>query len=675
MKIGKHMKENKKKSCFCVLGAAVSALLTMAVPANSDEKQTALIHKVDNGVHLKVLQQPFKARTGAGEKPFTRIEAEQIGVYRPLEFSFKDLWPPFWNGRGISSGDFDRDGDDDIVLASTDRGLHIFSNDGSGRFSEIDLKLKKIKPLAVFMAAPVDMDNDGWLDLFLATYRQGNHILWNDRGRFDEKNLTSVKNRDDAILSKALSFGDVDRDGDLDVAVGNWASGWYRRTPGHEGTNRIILNAPGRLDGSSFTELNAMPGETLSMLLSDIDGDGNLDLLEGNDFDQPDYFYLGDGKGGMRTIKRSDGIIPLTTTTTMSMKTADINNDLVPEIYVSQIAGRAEGISKKLKFLPIDFYCLDIQNAEDRKNCQVSIATKQWYALGGRQVDIRNALKCNSGDKKFLDECRAMMIKDVAIQQKNVRLCHRISPAQPRARQLCDVHFYPSITPSEKDVAESIPQIKGWNTLLVNKGDNTFEDQAKMRGLDIGGWSWDVKFVDVDLDGDQDVYITNGHWIIGRQVPSNLFYENRGKGHFIEKSGDFGLEEFLILPSLTSIDMDGDGDLDFIGQAVNGPVMAFINNAQGGNAFGVELEDSLGNSAGIGAKIVIHYGKDGSLHQLREIQSGGGFLSFDPAKAYFGLGDEQAVSRIDVTWPTGDKTTIDGPFPAGSMYKIVRQKG
>jgi len=664
---------NKKLQCVAS-GTAILASVLMAVPANADEQRTIFLQTTHDDTQLTVLQQPFKPRSKAGEKPFTRIEAEQIGVYRPVEFSFKDLWPPFWNGRGISSGDLDRDGDDDVILASTDRGLHVFLNDGSGRFSEADLKLKEINSLAVFMAAPVDMNNDGWLDLFLTTYRQGNHILWNNQGSFDENNLTPVKNREDAILSKGLSFGDVDRDGDLDVALGNWASGWYRRTPGSEGTNRIIYNAPGKLDGSNFAELDAMPGETLSMLLSDIDGDGNLDLLEANDFDQPDYFYLGDGKGGMQRIKRSDGIIPLTTTTTMSMKTADIDNDLVPEIYVSQIAGRAEGISKKLKFLPIDFYCLDIQNAEDRKRCQVSISTKQWYSLGGRQVDIRNALKCDTGDKKFLEECRAMMIKDVAIQQKNVRLCRRIDPGQPRAKQLCDVHFYPSITPAEKDVAEAIPQIKGWNTLLVNKGDNTFEDQSKVRGLDIGGWSWDVKFVDADLDGDQDVYITNGHWIIGRQVPSNLFYENRGKGHFIEKSGDFGLEEFLILPSITSTDIDGDGDIDFIGQAVNGPVMAFINNGQGGHAFGVELEDSMGNTAGIGAKIVIRYGKDGGLHQLREIQSGGGFLSFDPAKAYFGLGDEKAVTSIDVTWPTGGKTTIDGPFPAGFMYKIVRQK-
>lgn len=416
-----------------------------------------------------------------------------------------------------------------------------------------------------------------------------------------------------------------------------------------------------------------MPGETLSMLLSDFNNDGNLDLLEANDFDQPDYYYLGDGKGGMRRILRQDGIIPVSTTTTMSMKTADIDNDLIPEIYVSQIAGRAEGILKKLKFLPIDFYCLGIKNETDRKTCQVLISAKHWYGLGGRQLDVRNALNCDNGDPKFLIECKAMMIKDVAIQQNDVRLCHRIPDGQPRARQLCEVHFYPSITPSEKEIAESIPQIKGWNTLLVNKGDNTFEDQAKERNLDIGGWSWDVKFFDADLDGDQDVYITNGHWIINEQVPSNLYYENRGNGHFVENSGKAGLEEFLILPSMTQVDLDNDGDLDLVGQAVNAPVMAFINNSQSGNSFGVSLTDQAGNRYGIGAKVIIHHGSTGQLHQLREIQSGGGFLSFDPARAYFGLGEDADVKRIEVRWSDGTTSMLEGPFPANTMYTVERR--
>ena len=81
------------------------------------------------------------------------------------------------------------------------------------------------------------------------------------------------------------------------------------------------------------------------MLFSDIDLDGDQDLMEGNDFTLPDVFYYGDGEGKFRRIRFDEGIIPHSTYSTMSIKTADLDNDLVPEIYISQIAGRAEGIA------------------------------------------------------------------------------------------------------------------------------------------------------------------------------------------------------------------------------------------------------------------------------------------------------------------------------------------
>ena len=66
--------------------------------------------------------------------------------------------------------------------------------------------------------------------------------------------------------------------------------------------------------------------------------DGENVAIEANDFDQPDIFSLGDGKGNFRRIKSTDGIIPVTTTTSMSVKTADL--DLLP---CRHRAARAKG--------------------------------------------------------------------------------------------------------------------------------------------------------------------------------------------------------------------------------------------------------------------------------------------------------------------------------------------
>ncbi|MDJ0933189.1 VCBS repeat-containing protein [Breoghania sp.] len=167
--------------------------------------------------------------------------------------------------------------------------------------------------MLVFNAVLVDIDNDGWLDLFLTTYQQGNYVLKNEGGRFDVSNLSEMRNRDDAILTLAADFGDIDRDGDLDLALGNWAAGWYSTASGEEARNRVVFNENGILSGATYRDLPGLPRETLSILFSDIDVDGNADLLVGNDFEMPDMFYLGDGKGGLHqpfqpgAVLRGDG--------------------------------------------------------------------------------------------------------------------------------------------------------------------------------------------------------------------------------------------------------------------------------------------------------------------------------------------------------------------------------
>ena len=477
---------------------------------------------------IKITRSPFNKRSQAGKKPFTRMEAWQIGIDRPVEFSFADMWPPFWEGRSITSGDFDNDGDVDMVFASTERGLYFYSNDGTGNFRPVVFPIGPVAGMPVFNAALVDIDNDGWLDLFLSTYQKGNYILKNVDGRFDAANLTPVANRDDAILSLAASFGDVDGDGDLDLALGNWAAGWYRRIPGEEARNRVIFNNSGLLDGSKFHQLPGLPGETLSMLLSDINLDGKLDLLEGNDFEMPDEFYYGDGDGGFTRITRQDNVIPMTTTTTMSIKTADLRNAGVADIYIAQIAGRSSGVSQKLKMRSLDLYCSKIERQTDKVVCEKNMAIKAWYK-SGHSFDPTYASKCQELDGRYRGECKGMLVKDLAIQNNDPDLCALIPVNQARARQYCDIHFRKIRQPSAAELQESIPQILRRNVLLTPRGDGKYAERAVEDGLEIGGWSWDVKIADVDNDGWQDVYVVNGTWVPNEVSPSNLFFSQRGE--------------------------------------------------------------------------------------------------------------------------------------------------
>ncbi len=616
---------------------------------------------------IEVQAKTFAPSSPAADTGFTRVEAWEAGIDKPLEFSLRDMWPPFWEGRSVSSADIDRDGDLDIAIASTEAGIYLFENDGKGRFSRINTDFGELAKLPMFNAVLADIDNDGWPDLFLSSYRQGNYILRNVDGTFGAEPPVQVANRKSAILTMTMAIGDPDADGDLDIALGNWTAGWYRRIPGEESRNRIIWNDNGVLNGEKFTDLPGIPGETLSVLFSDMNDDGKTDLLIGNDFDVPDYFYLGDGQGGFKAITYGDKLIPHITTTTMAIKVGDLTGDGKNEIYLAQIAGRSKHASKTLKMQDQRKYCDGIKRDADRELCEKNMEIKDWYR-SGNQFNPNYAEKCAELTGRYQAECKAMLIKDLAIQKDDASICILIPATQPVPRSFCDLHFLTPRRPTANEIEDSLQQILHQNVLLRWNG-SAYEDQAEMRGLDIGGWSWDTKFEDFDNDGDQDVFIANGTWVPNENSPSNLYFENDGTGHFTENSGPAGLEDYLMTAGATSFDMDNDGDLDMLTHTVNGPLQLFRNNSQR-QAIGFELRDFIGNRDGIGAKIMVT--DETGRTQRREIQLGGGFMSFDAPRAYFGLGDATTVRQARILWVDGAETVIQGPLLPGALYTVTR---
>ena len=269
----------------------------------------------------------------------------------------------------------------------------------------------------------------------------------------------------------------------------------------------------------------------------------------------------------------------MTTTTTMAIKVEDLHNTGKPEIYVAQIAGRSSGVSKKLRLRPFDQYCSGIEREAERALCQKNIDIKAWYK-SGHSFDPGYARRCAAMDGRYQTECKAMLVKDLAIQNRDPAICKLIPVDQLRAQQLCEIHFRPVREPTEQQMADGIPQIMRRNVLLVPKDNGTYDEQAVEQGLEVGGWSWDVKIIDVDNDGFQDMLIVNGTWVPNEVTPSKIFYHNTGKGKFDEKTVQFGFEDYLITPAAVAVDIDNDGDIDFITAPVNGPAIVFINNSQ-----------------------------------------------------------------------------------------------
>ena len=66
----------------------------------------------------------------------------------------------------------------------------------------------------------------------------------------------------------------------------------------------------------------------------------------------------------------------------------------------------------------------------------------------------------------------------------------------------------------------------------------------------------------------------------------------------------------------------------------------------------IKLIGTSSNRSAIGAKVRVESGSNGRL-QLKEIQAGSSYLSFNSLTASFGLGDDTSVSWVEVTWPNG----------------------
>lgn len=174
------------------------------------------------------------------DAPFTAISAGLTGV----SWSY------------VGWGDYDRDGDLDILLTGSEA-TKIYRNDGGGDFTDIGASLA---PGGHQNAEWGDYDRDGDLDILLT----GTHLYRNDGGTFKEVS-TDLPD----VSAGAASWGDFDNDGDLDVAISGRhnssdLSGIYRNN-----------------GGTSFTDTDAAIPNVFdgSMAWGDYDGDGDLDLL------------------------------------------------------------------------------------------------------------------------------------------------------------------------------------------------------------------------------------------------------------------------------------------------------------------------------------------------------------------------------------------------------------
>ena len=614
----------------------------------------------------------FQPRAGSDDVPFTRYDGSLFGLHQANPFTHRDFYPPFFNGSGISSGDINRDGWPDIASANG-RLVVLFMNQKGERFVPLEIDVTGQDDTAIFNIALVDINGDGWLDLFGTTYLQGNFYLLSVEGKFTSEGLKQPP-RGNAVLSSTVSFGDVDQDGDLDAVIGNWFAGASKKHPPPHSQNEIWINED---SGFEVEALHEMVGETLSTLLSDWNGDGALDLVVGNDFEAPDIYYVGDGKGGFELIEKGDGIIPVSTQTTMSIDTGDFDNDLDLDIFVDQITARATGPSAKMQIQGLDHYCDEIEGQEARDRCNANMAIRKGFFYGSNHQPshIRECTKVP--DESDRRACIGMQVMMTAQRNKDADLCKKMPQTETRTYSLCR-NFFEEVFPHDPEMLDqAIPQRMNENVLLIrDSSKGTFTDESERFGVGFTGWSWNARFADVDNDEWQDIYVVAGTWFRATNsgTTGNFFFHNESGEHFSDQTDAFGLQNFMIVSAYTVVDFDRDGDLDFVSNSINGPLWLLRNNSSSGDSIAFQLKDEIGNRDGIGTTFTIHYGPDSERHQMRELKASGGYLSFDEPIAHFGLGEYDIVDRLEIRWSTGGKTVIPGPFEGGHLYSLERAK-
>jgi uncharacterized membrane protein YraQ (UPF0718 family) len=611
----------------------------------------------------------FRPDGGAGASPrFIRHYGETLGLERgdgmPILYR---LSGPFYRNWPVAAGDVHGDGWPDILLGSA-HGPLLFANRGGVRFVRQRIDVPDVESSYAANVALVDLDGDGWLDIFFSAYRGGNHVIYSDRGRFHAGRHQRLPETG-ANLANAVGFGDLDRDGDLDIVLGNWSAGSWTVIPPENSRNALLWNREGSWE---LEPLPGYPGETLAALVSDVNHDGRLDVLLGNDFRVPDMIYLQGGDGLGEPLPRDNDVVHRTTRHTMSIDSADLNNDLAFDLYFGNITGRVPSQEGRLGKLDNDELC-DREypdHAGWRKRCYERMERLSEIRRGVETRDVNSCTEVANPEGR--GGCLAwLLLRRATGATRDPALCDLFPSRWERLAYICRYAFHTQPEPYPPK-ALRLRQDKSSNVLLVASADGRFESRAAEMGVDVAGWTWNAKFADFDNDEWQDLYAVNG-FFNSTWRESNVFFQNVEGRKFVDRTEEVGLTSHLVTGAYSAVDLDSDGDLDLVAQATDGPVWVHRNEGPNGHGIVFELRDGRGNPFGIGAKVVVHYGDAGSRHQLREIKASGGFSSFEPPRAHFGLGEHSHVDRVEIEWSTGERTALQAKFPAGRRYRISRQ--
>lgn len=622
---------------------------------------------------INLYESKFNQTLNSDSARFKKLEAKYIGLTPEQTFSYDELFEPITYGRGIASGDIDRDGFADIVYA-TKNGPQIFINNRNGTFRKLKLN-SAFEKYNTILVSLVDTKNSGFLDLIFSTLEHGPLILENDQKYFQtmtEVNLKSLPHPHNSITT-SMSFSDTRKTGRLDFFLGNFFFGYLQTLPNESATNYLIHN---NKEGFSHQVIGDKLGSsTLTSIFTSFDNFSTPHLFSSNDFNVADEFFSLSANRNEKISSKNFGITK-TPTETMSIDSGDINNDGILDFYIT---GNSDTVSH-----PLIDGCNKLSNLEDQNHCQ-SLAKHNALDsnINSTEAVFSTCRHITDNQKNYLD-CLSNGMSYLSVNLGEEDICKSIPTNYKVAKFNCTrFNYYLKNLPNNSEIKKSLfkssfyrnntkdNQIETGNVLYVSEN-NGYTEKAKSANIADTGWSWNSKFADLDNDGWLDIYASNGYIDADDKSLNKFFFHNNKDSTFTDRTNEFNLNDPLPFSAYTYVDINNSGNLSILTNASIGVPLAFIN--QGGNekAIEFEIEDFNGNRNGIGTRIKITYGENDKLHQIRELKAGGGFLSFDHPIIHFGLGQNTEVSSVEVFWANGGKSKISKKLFGGNKYKIRR---
>ena len=558
-----------------------------------------------------------------------------------------------YNGAGIAAGDVDGDGRPDLFLCDVSGSNALFRNLGGLRFENVtDASGLGRRIPGSRGAVLADLDGDRDLDVLLAVSGGGVLFFRNDgHGRFSDASVEA--GMASGLGASTVAIADVDGDGTPDVYVANYSTEDVRD---RGRVNIQMVGGKPRLAGSRPDRFLLVDGR----------------LVEAG---QPDQLYLNDGRGRLRPVPWTSGAFrdedgkalgaaPNDWGLTATFR--DLNGDGAPDLYVCN-----------------DYWTPDRCWLNDGKGgfqAMPALAIRKTPA-SSMGVDVADVDRDGDMDLFVVD----MLSRSPALRKR-----------QGTAQQMAPVP--PGIDASRRQVLR--------NVLLLSRGDGTYSEAAQQAGLHATDWSWSPVFIDVDLDGYEDLVVSAGHFrdvqdfdaearIQALQHPwkgnpddperQRAFtrelmehyriypaldlpvggFRNLGDGRFEEATRAWGLGHPGVHHGMALADLDGDGDADLVANTLNGPAKVFRNDASAPRVL-VRLKGRAPNTQAVGARVTL---LGPTLPpQTMEVTVGGRYLSgSDPALVFAAA--KEADMEVRIRWRGGRETRVRG-VRAQRIYEV-----